>query len=104
MSAREGARGPAPGFTGFDEEEDEGSLSWRQIRHLVHAPLRRPLMVLVPWGAILVLAIAILFVLPKQYRSTTLILVESEKVPDSFVPKVATEDNFRRIENIRDQS
>lgn len=101
MSAREGARVPTPGHTGFDEEDDEGSLSWRQIRHLIHAPQRRPLMVLLPWGAVVLLAIVALFVLPKQYRSTTLILVESEKVPDSFVPKVATEDSFRRIENIR---
>jgi len=100
MTTDETKRGPAARPTGYDDE-DEGSLSWGQIRHLLHSPLRRPLLVLVPWVAILLLAVAALFVLPKQYRSTTLVLMESEKVPDSFVPKVATEDNARRIDNIR---
>ena len=56
---------------------------------------------LVPWVAIIVLSIVALFVLPKKYRSSTLILVESEKVPDSFVPKVATQDRSGRLETIR---
>ena len=101
MSAEERVRRPPPRPVDYDDDADEGSLSWGQIRHLLHAPVRRPLLVLVPWAATLLLAVAALFVLPKQYRSTTLILVESEKVPDSFVPKVATEDNVRRIDNVR---
>jgi succinoglycan biosynthesis transport protein ExoP len=100
MTPDETRRGQAAGPVGYDDDE-EGSLSWGQVRHLLHAPLRRPLVVLGPWAAVLLLAVAALFVLPKQYRSTTLILMESEKVPDSFVPKVATEDNARRIDNIR---
>jgi polysaccharide chain length determinant protein (PEP-CTERM system associated) len=89
------------GFPPRDEEDEGGSLSWSQIRHLLHAPLRRPRLVLLPWGVVFLAALVALFVLPKRYRSTTLILIESEKVPDSFVAKVATQDNARRIENIR---
>ncbi len=96
MSPGEATRRPAP----HDADEDD-SLSWRQLRHLVHAPLRRPALVLVPWLGILLLAGLSLFVLPKKYRSSTLILIESEKVPESFVTKVATEESSRRIENIK---
>lgn len=83
-----------------DDADGEG-FSRAQIRHLLHAPLRRPLYVVVPWAAILLLSILALFTLPKRYRSSTLILVESEKVPDSFVPRVATEERTRRLEGMR---
>lgn len=86
---------------GFDPEPEEASISWTQVQHYLHAPLRRPLVVVLPWLAILGLSVVALFVLPKKYRSSTLILVESEKVPDSFVPRVATQGTTRRIENIR---
>lgn len=82
-------------------EPDDHSLSWAQLRRFLDAPRRRPLMVLVPWAAIVVLSIVALFVLPKRYKSSTMILVESEKMPDSFVPKVATEDRGARLEAIR---
>lgn len=84
-----------------DSEPEEGSLSWHQIRHYLYAPLRRPRLVVLPWVGVIALSVIVLFVLPKKYRSSTLILVESEKVPDSFVPRVATEDPSRRVENIR---
>src|SRR5262249_20822718 len=62
--------------------------------------IRRPWLVIVPWAAILLLSVAALLFLPKRYRSSTLILVESEKVPESFVPKVATEDRSQRLDAI----
>jgi len=83
------------------EEEDGGGVSWIQLRHFLHAPARRPLVVLLPWAGVLLLSVLAIFVLPKRYRSSALILVESERVPDSFVARVATEDTGRRIENIR---
>jgi polysaccharide biosynthesis transport protein len=86
---------------GQEGEPEEDSFSWRTFEHLLHAPLRRPLMVLVPWGAVFLLSVVALFVLPKKYQSSTLILVESEKLPASFVPKVATEESVRRISDIR---
>jgi polysaccharide chain length determinant protein (PEP-CTERM system associated) len=100
MSQDEAARGMADPGAGAPEPE-ESSFSWNQVQHLIHAPLRRPLAVVVPWLTILALSVAVLFVLPKKYRSSTLILRESEKLPASFVPKVATEESVRRISDIR---
>jgi succinoglycan biosynthesis transport protein ExoP len=88
----------SPGGSHLD---DDDSFDWAQFRHYLHAPMRRPLVVIVPWVAILVLSIVAFFLLPKRFKSSTLILVESEKVPDSFVAKVATQDRGQRLEAIR---
>jgi succinoglycan biosynthesis transport protein ExoP len=82
-------------------EEDDDQLTWREVRHYLEAPRRRPLTVLLPWMGVILLSIGALFVLPKKYESSTLILVESEKVPESFVPKVATEDTTQQLWAIR---
>jgi len=82
-------------------ELDDAGLTGAQLRRFLEAPRRRPLMVLVPWAAIVILSIVALFILPKRYKSSTMILVESEKMPDSFVPKVATADRGARLEAIR---
>ena len=91
---------PAQDNRPFDDSDDE-SFDWTGFRHYLHAPLRRPLAVVSAWAAVVALSVLALFVLPKKYRSSTLILVESEKVPDSFVTKVATEDKGQRLEAIR---
>ena len=91
--------GPHP--PGGSNVDDEGSFNWTQFRHYLHAPGRRPLVVVVPWVVILVLSIVAFFLLPKRYKSSTLILVESQKVPDSFVARVATQDRGQRLEAIR---
>jgi len=80
---------------------DDDPLRWSQLRHFLHAPLRRPLLVLVPWAVVLGLSAVALFVLPKKFMSSTLILVESEKVPESFIPKVATGDRSQRLEAVK---
>jgi polysaccharide chain length determinant protein (PEP-CTERM system associated) len=82
-------------------EDDDDVPTWREIRHYLEAPRRRPLTVLVPWAVVFLLSVAALFVLPKKYESSTVILVESEKVPESFVPKVATEDASQNLWAIR---
>ena len=88
---------------GADELEDSGEspVRWSQIRHFLHAPLRRPFLVLLPWAGVFVLSAAALFVLPKKYMSSALVLVESEKMPESFIPKVATRDPSQRLEAVR---
>jgi polysaccharide chain length determinant protein (PEP-CTERM system associated) len=82
-------------------EGEEESLTWDEFQRFVHAPRRRPLTVIVPWAVIIVLSAVSLFFLPKKYKSSTLILVESEKMPDSFVPKMATDDRTDRLAAIR---
>ena len=69
----------------------------------LEVPLRRPLFVLVPMVFLLTAMVIASFVLPKKYRSSTLILVESEKVPDAFVPKMATESMGQRLLTIRQE-
>jgi succinoglycan biosynthesis transport protein ExoP len=86
---------------GYGDRAADDSFRWSQFRHFLHAPLRRPLLVLVPWAGVVLLAVGALFVLPKKYMSTALVLVESEKVPESFIPKVATRDPALRLEAVR---
>jgi polysaccharide chain length determinant protein (PEP-CTERM system associated) len=57
--------------------------------------------VLVPWAGVFLLSIVALYVLPKKYMSSALVLVESEKVPESFIAKVATRDPSQRLEAVR---
>jgi succinoglycan biosynthesis transport protein ExoP len=92
--------GPA-GSGGYSDKTVDESFRWSQFRHFLHAPLRRPLLVLGPWLGIILLSAAALMVLPKKYMSTALVLVESEKVPESFIPKVATRDTSVRLEAVR---
>ena len=83
------------------EDAGEDSVRWSQVRHFLYAPVRRPLLVVLPWIGVLLLSAAALFVLPKKYMSSALVLVESEKVPESFIPKVATRDPAQRLEAVR---
>ncbi|HXB57363.1 MAG TPA: GNVR domain-containing protein [Vicinamibacteria bacterium] len=97
----DGRRGsPAASLDHLDDADDY-SFHWTQLRHFLHAPLRRPLLVLAPWAAVFLLSIVALFILPKKYVSSALVLVESEKVPESFIPKVATRDPGQRLEAVR---
>ncbi len=91
---------PGAGGSFLDDADGDG-FPWTQFRHFLHAPLRRPVLVLVPWAAIVLLSIVALFTLPKKYMSSALVLVESEKVPESFIPKVATSDTSQRLDAVR---
>lgn len=97
LSTHHGERTSPAADADYLDDADSAPVNWS---HYLHAPLRRPFMVLVPWVAVLLLSIIVFFVLPKRYKSSTLILVESEKVPESFVPKMATEDTSRRLDNL----
>jgi polysaccharide chain length determinant protein (PEP-CTERM system associated) len=96
----------------FGEEPEGGyqtgyssarAASAKSLRAYVEAPLRRPLHVLVPLGITLSLAVGASVLLHKMYRSATLILVESEKMPDSFVRSMATETTNKRLMTIRQE-
>jgi polysaccharide chain length determinant protein (PEP-CTERM system associated) len=96
---RQAGNGAAEIDRSFDDPEDE-SFDWTVFRHYLHAPLRRPLVVVAGWAAVIALSVLALLFFPKKYRSATLILVESEKVPESFVTKVATPDKAQKLEAI----
>jgi polysaccharide chain length determinant protein (PEP-CTERM system associated) len=86
--------------SGAENEEWEG-LRPGELWHFLFAPLRRPAMVLVPWAAVFLACAAALWLLPKRYVSSALVLVESEKVPESFIARVATRDPSQRLEVVR---
>lgn len=65
--------------------------------------LRRPWHIAVPFTAVLVLAVAASFIVPRKYRSSTLILVESERVPDTVVRRIAAETAGKRLQTIRQE-
>jgi polysaccharide chain length determinant protein (PEP-CTERM system associated) len=75
----------------------------QELRRLVEAPLRRPRHVLVPFVLVLGAGIALSFVLPKRYVSSTLILVAPDKLPESFVPTMATERIAKRLQTMRQE-
>src|SRR5271169_6550782 len=73
------------------------------VLQYLEIPLRRPWHVIVPFAVILVAALVTASVLPKRYRSSTLILVESEKVPEAFVQKMVTDRPGRRLQTIKQE-
>ena len=64
---------------------------------------RRMYIILIP--AIIAPVVAYLFslTLPNEYTSQTLVLVEQQKVPDSFVKPVVTEDLAQRLGTMQEQ-
>ncbi len=102
MSQQEGRRNIRPATSAHPlDGSDDDPFRWSQFRHFLHAPFRRPWLLFLPWGGIILASVVALFVLPPKYRSSTLILVESEKVPESFIAKVATGDRSQRLEAVR---
>ena len=75
----------------------------RELRRLAEAPLRRPLLVVLPLLLCLLAAVAVSFVLPPRYRSSTLILVAADRLPDNFVAQMNTEKIGRRLQTLRQE-
>jgi polysaccharide chain length determinant protein (PEP-CTERM system associated) len=85
-----------------DDSDGEG-LSFQAVDRYLRAPLRRPAAFLIPWLIVVAVAVTALFLLPPKYKSSTLVIVESQPVPDSFVPKVATGKERQLIDNVRSE-
>jgi polysaccharide chain length determinant protein (PEP-CTERM system associated) len=83
--------------------ETAPAYSVRELQRLAEAPLRRPWLVIVPLAVSLGLALALSFLLPPRYRSSTLILVAPEQMPASFVPQMTTEKIGRRLQTLRQE-
>jgi polysaccharide biosynthesis transport protein len=75
----------------------------REVLDYLEVPLRHRWLVVVPVIVCTLGALAASLVLPPRYRSSTLILVESEKVPETFVPKMATERVNRRLQTLQQE-
>lgn len=74
-----------------------------RLLDLIEVPLLRPWHVIVPLVLVTAGGVAAGRLLPKKYTSSTLILVESEKVPDSFVSRVTTDTAGQRLQTVRQE-
>ena len=69
-------------------------------------PLRRPWHVAIPFVVVTLLAVGLSLLIAKSYTSSTLILVESAKVPESFLNEGAARDSAAarpRLQTIRQE-
>jgi len=64
---------------------------------------RRIWLILASAGAFLGIGIAASYILPPQYVSQTLVLIEQQKVPESYVKPVVTEDLGARLASMKEQ-
>jgi polysaccharide chain length determinant protein (PEP-CTERM system associated) len=69
----------------------------------IEIALRRRWIILVPLSIALVAGIYLAITLPKIYEAKTLILVESQRVPQNYVQSIVTEDTAQRINTISQQ-
>jgi polysaccharide biosynthesis transport protein len=53
------------------------------LQHILEVPLRRPWHLAIPFVLVVIGAVTASFVVEKRYRSATLILLESDKIPES---------------------
>jgi polysaccharide biosynthesis transport protein len=84
------------------ERSSHGS-NGREMLEYLELPLRRPWHVVVPFVLLTAAAVGASYVLPARYRSSTLILVEAEKMPESFVTNVATERIGRKLQTVKQE-
>jgi succinoglycan biosynthesis transport protein ExoP len=86
-----------------DLDDGSGTLTQRSMTEYLEVPLRRWRLVLVPFLLVVLAAAAASQQLPKKYRTSTFILVESEKVPEYVLPRTAAERTGRRLQTIRQE-
>jgi polysaccharide chain length determinant protein (PEP-CTERM system associated) len=64
---------------------------------------RRWWIIVIPAVVLPIIAVAISFVIPPEYVSQTLVLVEQQKVPDEYVKPVVSEDLTARLASMKEQ-
>ena len=84
-------------------DDGSGEAPRRSMTEYLEIPLRRWRLVLLPFVLIVTAALVASQLLPKKYRSSTFILVESEKVPEYILPRTVAERAERRLQSIRQE-
>lgn len=74
-----------------------------ELRSILEAPLRRPLRVSLCFVLCVAASLAAFSTVPKRYRSSTLILVEGEKVPSSFAGQGTADPTRKRLYTLNQQ-
>jgi succinoglycan biosynthesis transport protein ExoP len=75
----------------------------REVLEYLEVPIRHRWLVVGPVVVCALAALVASFLLPAKFRSSTLILVESEKVPEPFVPNLATERVTQRLQKVQQE-
>jgi protein tyrosine kinase modulator len=73
----------------------------RDVLEYFEIPLRYPRHMWITFAAIMTIALVLALVMPRKYRSGTMILVESKGVPEYFVVPVTGEGMAQRLNTIR---
>jgi polysaccharide chain length determinant protein (PEP-CTERM system associated) len=73
------------------------------LRRFLEVPLRRPLHVILPFVLAVGASAVASQLVQKRYRSSTLILVEKQKVPESVVPRARGEEAGPRLFTIKQE-
>jgi polysaccharide chain length determinant protein (PEP-CTERM system associated) len=73
---------------------------WQDYLEII---LRRRWYVIVPFCLSVIVSVVLCFVMPKTYKSTTLIMVEQQKVPENYVKSTVSTDIDERLGNIQVQ-
>ncbi len=70
---------------------------------IINLIIRRRWIIMLPLFFALIVGIILAFMLPKVYEAKTLILVESQRVPQNYVQSIVSEDTAQRINTISQQ-
>jgi polysaccharide chain length determinant protein (PEP-CTERM system associated) len=81
----------------------EHELPQRSFNDYVEIPLRRPWRVLIPTVLLTCGAVAFSYSLSEMYESSTFILVEAQKVPDSVVTDMAPSSIADRMQTVKQE-
>jgi polysaccharide biosynthesis transport protein len=77
--------------------------SLRPFGHYLEIPKRRPWHIVIPCLTMAIAGLGLSFLATKMYRTSTMILIEAEKVPESIVQQRAEDPNRPRILTIRQE-
>jgi polysaccharide chain length determinant protein (PEP-CTERM system associated) len=85
------------------EASSFAGLEYYAIRDYWRMLLRRKWFILVGTFAIAFATAAVVYFLPNEYKATTVILIEPQKVPNSYVNSTVTESSAERLAGLREQ-
>ena len=74
-----------------------------KLDHYINLIFKHRWLIIIPFCISLVIGIILVFVLPKIYESSTLILVESQRVPTNYVKSIVSSDIEERVSTIKEQ-
>lgn len=81
-------------------EEKSGAF---QIDHYIELALKHRWYLIIPFCLSMAIGITLIFVLPKMYEASTLILVRPQSVPTDYVQSIVTSDIEARLNTISQQ-